>query len=190
MTKNVLLNIAIVVCKIIRLLLVMAFIGVTTLFVHIQVDRDFYKEKGVLKSNHKNYNYSFSRTWKIDPKSVDKDVYILGDIKTESLYFNYFKYSAILLVLFVSFKEFQKVMTSVKEVKTFREETIRSFRNIGKYIFIYVLLTSYNSMTFKLGGFSGTYISITPLIFVLLSFIMAEIFKEGMVLKQENDLTI
>ncbi|GAA4946708.1 hypothetical protein GCM10023314_19990 [Algibacter agarivorans] len=171
------------------LLIVIAFIAVTTVLGHLQIDRSYYKGREV-SFNFSEYSYSVSAKWKINPESADKDVYVLGDIKTGSLYFNYVKYVAVLLVMFLSFKEFQKIMTSVKEVKTFEQDTIRSFRSIGKYIFIYFLLTSYHSMTFKLGGYSGTSISLSPLIFVLLAFIMAEIFKEGRLLKEENDLTI
>ena len=189
MTKSILLNIAIIICELIRLLLVIVFIGLTTFFIHLQIDRSFYNTQDV-SFNLKGYNYSVSKKWKVNPKSEDKDVYVLGDIKTGSLYLNYLKYVAILIVLFLSFKEFQKVMSSVKEVKTFEQDSIRSFRKIGKYIFIYFLLTSYHSMSFELGGYSGKTISLTPLIFILLAFIMAEIFKEGKLLKEENDLTI
>ncbi|WP_298237570.1 DUF2975 domain-containing protein [uncultured Algibacter sp.] len=183
------MNIAIIVCKFIRFFLVIVFIGLTTFFIHLQVDRSFYKGKEV-SFNFKDYNYSSLRKWKVNPKSADKDVYVFGDIKTSSLYLNYVKYVAILIVLFLPFKAFQKIMTSVKEVKTFEQDTIKAFRKIGKYIFAYFLLTSYHSMTFKFGGYRGTSISLTPLLFVLLSFIMAEIFKEGRLLKKENDLTI
>ena len=55
---------------------------------------------------------------------------------------------------------------------------------------LYFLLTFKNSLYFGQGGFSQTSISFTPLLFALISFILAEIFKEGNKLQQENELTI
>ncbi len=53
-----------------------------------------------------------------------------------------------------------------------------------------MILTSYSVIRFESGIQSKLSIDFIPLIYALLAFIMAEIFKEGSVLKQENDLTI
>ena len=55
---------------------------------------------------------------------------------------------------------------------------------------LYFTLTFKNNLYFGQGGFSQTSISFTPLLFALISFILAEIFKEGNKLQQENELTI
>lgn len=91
---------------------------------------------------------------------------------------------------FLCIKEFQKVIESVKEIKTFQERNVSSFRRIGKYLLISFILVSYSSFTFQQGGTSSFYISFELLIIALLAYIMAEIFKEGNKLSEENKLTV
>ena len=153
------------------------------------MDRGYYKGKEVtINANHKDFFISSHSVLKSE--STDTNIYTIDNIKTFSLYLGYFQLSGILLVLFLSIKEFQKVLESVKKVKSFEEENIKSFRRIGKFIFIYTLLASFQIMNFNKGYFHGFGISLTSLTLVLLAFIMAEVFKEGHALKQENDLTI
>jgi hypothetical protein len=111
-------------------------------------------------------------------------------LKTVSIYFFYLKSLGMLIVLFLCIKEFQKVMQSVKGIKTFGKDNVSSFRRIGKFLMVYAILASYTSIGFENGRFSGVSLPFTALFLVLLAFIMAEIFKEGVLLKEENDLTI
>ena len=192
MKKNKLLNIAVVVCKSIRVIYIIAFIILTGIFIHVQIAPDSYK-KGNYSFNNTTSGFQISKynRWKISsPKLEDKDVYTIDKILKTSLYINYLKLVAILLFIFLATKEFQKIMQSVKNLKTFQKNNVYSFRKIGKYIFIIFLLSSYVKVRFQQGGVSATHINLTPLLFVLAAFIMAEIFKEGNALEEENDLTI
>ena len=189
MTKNRLLNISIVLCKSIKLIYILFFIALTFVFIHIQMDRDFYKEQKITITPNKT-DFFMSSQSKLKPEQLDSDIYILANLNTTSLYLGYFQISGILFILFLSAKEFQKILESVKQVKSFEVENIKSFRRIGKLIFIYALLTSFQILNYDNGYFHGIGISFTTLSIVLLAFIMAEIFKEGYAIKQENDLTI
>ncbi|MGZ0015863.1 DUF2975 domain-containing protein [Yeosuana sp. AK3] len=189
MTKNTLLNIALVVFKIIKVFIVIFFIGMTTIFIHLQTNKEFYKDKKITLSA-KTQDFSIETQWKNNSKIEYEDIYSLADIKTSSLYFNYIQYSIVFFVLFLAVKEFENVIISVKKIKTFQNNNVVSFRKIAKYIFLYFLLTMFHSFSFQFGGYSGFTISLTPLILVVFSLIMAEIFKEGYNLKEENDLTI
>jgi len=187
MTKNRLLNIATVLCKFTKGLFTLAFIGLTFVFVHIQIHRDYYKDKKVDFDKH---NYTYSMTHKVKTETADKAIFTIENIKTYSLYITYFQLSGLLVVLFLGTKEFQKVLESVKKVTAFEADNVTAFRRIGKLIFIYALLTSFSILEFNEGGFRGFGIPIKPIILILFAFIMAEVFKEGHALKQENDLTI
>ncbi|WNH08479.1 DUF2975 domain-containing protein [Thalassobellus suaedae] len=153
------------------------------------MDKDFYS-KGEFNFNSQTNAFNAFTKWKKIDVGEDKEVYSLEKITTSSLYLNYFKYVAVLLVIFLLIKEFQKVMQSVKHFNTFREDNIKSFRKIGKYLFMFFLLTCYFAVRFQDGGISGFSISFTPLILMLLAFVFAEIFKEGNFLMEENELTI
>jgi len=189
MTKNRLLNISIVLCKFIKLIYIVFFIGLTFVFIHIQMDRDYYKGKEITINTNKT-DFFMSSQSKLKSEPLDTDVYTLENLKTTSLYLGYFQLSAILFVLFLCAKEFQKILESVKQVKSFEVDNIKSFRRIGKFVFIYALLSSFQILNYDKGYFHGFGISLTTLSIVLLAFIMAEVFKEGHALKQENDLTI
>jgi len=197
MTRNRLLNIAIGLCKFIRLVYILIFIILTTVFVHFQLDNNNYEWNYSNTNKAHNFasffNINIHKSWKIGAISntkEDKTVFALSEITKPSLYINYLKVVSVLIFMFLSVKEFQKIMQSIMSFKTFRNENVKSFRRIGKYIFIIFLLSSYMSISFNYGGFSEFNISFTPLILMLIAFIMAEIFKEGLLLKQENDLTI
>jgi hypothetical protein len=190
MTKNRFLNIVIIACKCIRLIYILLFVMMTTIFIHFQIDKNPYKNIQLNFSPSSSFHISKIGKWKVIDAGEDKQVFVLDKIKRGSLYVNYLKYTIILVLLFFSFREFQKIILSVKHLQIFSKDNVILFRRIGKYVFTVFLLTSYTIIRFQEGGISRLYISFTPLVLFSLAFIMAEIFKEGTLLKQENELTI
>jgi len=195
MTKNKLLNVGIITCKLLRLFQIVVFVILVSIFVHFQISPSTYKDVDInTKINNSSsisFNKSSSYKIHIDGKAPeDSDIFRFINLKTRSLYFNFVKLSIILILSFLCVKEFQKVIESVKEIKTFQERNVSSFRRIGKYLLISFILVSYSSFTFQQGGTSSFYISFELLIIALLAYIMAEIFKEGNKLSEENKLTV
>jgi len=193
MRKNKLLNIAIVVCKCVKVFYIFLFIGLTSLFIHSQISPESYEE---ITYDSKNFKFHFNYPDSTKNKNIDEtkientDVFSFIEITKTSLFLNYLQFSAILIFIFLSVKEFQKIMESVKKLKTFQNNNVTSFRKIGKYIFIIFLLTSFTYTQFNETGNFSFQTEFAPLILMLISFIMAEIFKEGNLLQKENDLTI
>lgn len=184
MTKNNLLNLALIICKVLQSVYILGFILLTILFIHVQIDGEFYKDKIIsIEKKHIGYNTSVSA------ESQDEGV-TLDEMSTASLYVNYLKYSALLLLFFMAIKEFQNVIKSVQNRATFQNENFKSFRRIGQYTFIYFLVDSFYTYEFNTIGHRGFTISFTPLILMLVAFIMAEIFKEGSLLLEDKELTI
>ncbi len=195
MTKNRLLNVAISICNLIKAIYILLFIFLTTIFIHFQLNKEYYINK--IESSKISFNtksngifFAASTKWKMTGAGEDKEVYKITNIRTSSLYILYFQISGLLIFIFLSTKEFQKIMLSVKNSQTFRRENMLSFKKIGKYIFGFFLLTSYTTVSFEKGGYSGYQISLIPIFLMLIAFIMAEVFKEGNALEQENELTI
>lgn len=199
MTKNRLLNIAIGSCKFLKLTYILSIILTTIIFIHIQINREAYNDIKINNTGTPTTTFSiglnknYSDKWK-DPYN---EVYVLGKLTTTTIYLIYFKFTCIFILLFLSIKEFQNIIKSVKRLDTFRLNNILSFRQIGIYSILYFILTLLyftltfnNTLYFGQGGFSQTSISFTPLLFALISFILAEIFKEGNKLQQENELTV
>jgi hypothetical protein len=198
MKKNKLLNIAIGICKFLKLIYILSFVVITIIFIHIQIDKEAYNDLKINDTNPQTtfsvgINKSYSDKW----ENPYNEVYVLEKLTTTTIYLIYFKFTCIFALLFLSIKEFQNIIQSVKRLDTFRLNNILSFRKIGKYLILYFMLTLLyftlsfkNTLYFGQGGFSQTSISFTPLLFALISFILAEIFKEGNKLQQENELTI
>lgn len=189
MTRSTLLNIAITLCKVSKIIFITLIIGLTVIFIHLQLDRSFYSSKKI-NINTNSEGYSYTTKWKANTDKDYNEIFTVDKIKTGSIYFMYLKHLGVLIVLFLCIREFQKIMQSVKGIKTFGENNVLSFRRIGGFVIGYAILTSYTSISFENGGFRGFSLSFTPLFLILFAFIMAEVFKEGVLLKEENDLTI
>lgn len=184
MTKNNLLNIAIVICKVLQGFYILGFLILTLVFIHVQVDGGFYHDKIIsIEKENLTYNDSVTLTSENRGQTLDQ-------MSTTTLYLTYMKYCCVLALLFLAIKEFQKIIKSVQNLTTFQNENFKSFRRIGQYGFVYFLVTSFYSYDFNHVRSSGFIISLTPLIVMLFAFIMAEIFKEGSLLREEKELTI
>ncbi|WP_178986172.1 DUF2975 domain-containing protein [Winogradskyella helgolandensis] len=195
MTKNTLLNTAIWVTRLLKITLIIATIGITSLFIYAQIDKDtFADQEIVLKVNPGIIGFSTigSSVWKYDTKDTNYDLipYTFGKLKTVSLYINYFKVIFIALLIFLILRAFETIMLSVKTLHTFSSRNAKLFRKIGVYIIVITILISYTVFRFESGDQTVLQISLTPIVYTLLAFIMAEIFKEGENLRAENDLTI
>ena len=219
MKKNTLLSIAIVICKFIRVLYVLTFLILTSLFIYLQInpvsiennDLDYVSNNKIfllttpltnsinnlLKENpnwvsktETKISYSSKFTYGDEKKMEDSEVFVIDKLTKVSLYFCFIQYILFLYLSFLCVKEFQRVIESVKELKTFQDTNVLSFRKIGKYLLTMLLLTSYSYYGFERGVISEVSFSSTLLILSLLAYIMAEIFKEGNNLEEENKLTV
>lgn len=194
MTKNSLLNIGIGICKFFRIFSIIAFVILAILLVHYQINPSSYENVEINSKMNNSVLYikwSTSTVIKVnDEVSDNSNPFVLSKLKSSSLYFNLLKVFLIMLFFFLNLKEFQKIIESVKEIKTFQERNVLSFRRIGKYMLIIFVLMSYSSFNFQQGHFSSFQISFGLLILSLLSYIMAEVFKEGNNLYEENKLTV
>lgn len=191
MKKNTLLNIAIIICYGLRLLLVIFSIIVLGLFIYVQVDKEKFKDQEIqLSQSTKIMNHYVSDSSNSKAITIDNNLYTLGELKTVSLYLMFLEWIITIALIYLGIKEFQKVMASVRTLRTFARSSIKSFRRIGIYALIFFIITNHYILWFEGEAKIELSISFIPLIYALLAFIMAEIFKEGNALKQENDLTI
>ncbi|WP_439151042.1 DUF2975 domain-containing protein [Winogradskyella sp.] len=195
MTKNTLLNIAILVTRLLKIILIIATIALTGLFVYAQIDEDAFTDKEIVLNANPSLtriSYLKSTVWKEDTADTEFDLkpYTFEKLNTVSLYINYFKILIIVVLIYLIIKAFETIMLSVKTLNTFSRRNAKLFRQIGVYIVFITILTSYTVLRFETGHQTITHVSLTPVIYLLSAFIMAEIFKEGENLKEENDLTI
>jgi hypothetical protein len=168
--------------------------AMTTLLIHIQVDRDSYNafDFQINMEESPGWGITTKNKWRLDGEVAPEDdqVFTLDKLTTGSLFILFTKYSIILVLVFLSAKEFQRVVESVKKIQTFKIGNVKSFMRLGKYFFVLFLLFSVSVFDFEQGRISIISIAFLPLVLMLLAFVMAEIFKEGNQLSEDNELTI
>jgi hypothetical protein len=197
MTKNRLLNVAILICKSFRLIYIILFMIVTGFFIHFQINPSAYKkfnfnDFSIEKNTDLKFKFETKSKFSMNNDKVleDNEIYKIDKLTTASSFFLYIEIAFCMILSFLCLKEFQNVLESVKGINTFQERNIISFRKIGKYLSVIFILSSYSWLNFKNGDITSFSFSITLPCLIILSFIMAEIFKEGNMLSEEVNLTV
>jgi hypothetical protein len=144
--------------------------------------------KPVVSNNYYSHFINHSETYQGLAK--DKSAFTVDQISTLSLFVFYAKCLIVLAIYFFALNSFKKIMLSVKNLETFSLNNVKRFRRIGLYILMLFFLEGYTIIRFEYGVQKAVAFDFTSLLYVLIFFIIAEIFKEGLRLRQENDLTI
>ena len=114
-------------------------------------------------------------------------------IEKLTLFSHYLIYFRILLIFVLSIMttfEFLKVIKSVRSISIFRRTNVSSLQNMGKYMFGYLLISGFNIAYFTYSYFYEFTVDFVLLAIIALIFILAEVFKEGNRLQEENQLTV
>ena len=189
MNKNSLLNIANLFCNLFKVFIGLLIIGLSFLFIHFQLDRNYYDEWNIQKPEN-NSVIRFERESFVGEKSKNLENLSITDWKTSSLYFTYFKFTATLILIYLAINQFSVILKSVEKLETFRQSNVNAFRKIGYYCLIIQGLSFFSFWEFENYTKNSISVSTTSLFIALLAFILAEIFKEGNNLMEENELTV
>lgn len=189
MSNNSLLKISYFLCHFSKIICGITIIAVAAIFIHFQINPSSYGEFPINISDSPSIFRIDTESYK-GGKVIDINDLKLTSWNTASLYFTFLQYIASLILIYLSIDEFKKILLSVKKLETFRNTNVNAFRKIGFYcllisflnIFSYYEFGDYSKITFS--------ISLNALPFALLAFILAEVFKEGNNLLEENQLTI
>ena len=188
MNKNSLLNIDNFSCQLFKTFIGISIIILTIIFIHFQLDRNTYKEWNFEKPKNDSTILIITESF-VGEKPNEEKVNLI-DWNIESLYFNYLKFTAILILLFLSINQFITVLKSVRELETFHQTNVEAFKKIGKYFIIIGALSIFDYWEFNNYAVSSFSISLNIFFIALIAFILAEVFKEGNNLLEENQLTI
>lgn len=189
MNKNSLLSVANFFCNFFKLLIGILIIAITIAFIHFQFDRDFYNEWSMEKPENGSV-IRFEREAFLGQNGKELEKLKVTDWKTVSLYFTYLKFTATLILFFLAIHQFSKVLKSVRRLKTFKAINVGAFRKIGYYCLGIAALSFFNYWGFENYTKSSISVSLDVILIALIAFILAEIFKEGNILMEENQLTV
>ncbi|GGK74725.1 DUF2975 domain-containing protein [Rufibacter glacialis] len=204
MKNNSLLTVATALGTFFAILLALGLAVLTFVFVHWHITPEVYKKVKVdMQTQELVFINSKGETVKIRQggeeevvastesagagEAGQKQRYIpLPQVDRSTLYSLYLHTAGILLLLFFITKEVLKVIKSVQELTTFRRNNVQSFRKIGFMCLGISLLQWVTS--FFMEGYSRD--RMTPMLCMLAAFILAEVFKEGNRLLEQDQLTI
>ena len=189
MERNRLLKQTSVICKIFSYLQLLGIVFATLALIHWHIDKDFYQKVKVNEGEGVSFTIVSSEKGEKLP-DVEKVNITLSQLDASSLYVAYVQGILLMAVLYLIFREFGKVVYSVKVIDTFQSANIISFRKIGKYFLLIFWISGWQFLSVKGVARVGFDFEITPLILMLVSYILAEIFKEGNRLQEEHQLTV
>lgn len=188
MKRNKLLTFAIYFFRLVQVFLIIGFItSIFLLFVY-----QFYPDKF---SNYR-FNPATSEIDLIDIKifgseNESNDLAIsINEVKPVTIYLLFLQLIAIFVLTWLAIKEFINVIRSLQQWQTFSNYNVEAFRKMGTYFVVIFILSN---ISFYLVGNKGKLSFDLDLTFgalALVSFILAEIFKEGNRLYEEEQLTV
>ncbi len=193
MKRNKLLNVALVVTKAIQALIILVLVILVIAFVHIHFSKDDYKGVQISIQNGNLSMYESKgdniETAPAPSYTSDKKVY-LKDLNLFSFYFTFLQIVFSMALCFLIAQQVIRILKSVQEFQPFAEGNIKAFKRIGYYClsiaivncFRFLITQNSSSITFSIDYFL--------LIFMLVVFVLAEIFREGLKLYEQDKLTI
>ncbi len=193
MQKNKLLFLALLVSKAIRVLIFLGLALLLIIFIHWHIDRDYYKAVQISVDNGSLF-ISEGKTETAQPvpqllSNSSKRVY-LNDLNPFSIYFTFLQICVTLVLSYFIVREVIRILKSVQELQPFNTGNITSFRRIGYLCFSVAALNCFRFLIAK-QTLSVTFsVDYVLLIFMLITFILAEIFSEGQKLYEQDKLTI
>jgi hypothetical protein len=187
MERNKLLRYSLYFCRLLQVIQVAAILLLTGILIHWHFDPDYYagiKFDGTL-------HYSLNRLGLISSEIPDSDkVVFLNKIRPFFFYLIFLKNVGVILFTWIIIREFGKVIRSLQQLETFRSRNVESFRRIARGLLVIFILSG---VTFMVVGNTGDFtfnFDLTLAFLTLVAFILAEIFKEGNRLYEEEQLTI
>lgn len=196
MKKNIILDYAILMCTLLQGLYIAFFIGFFAVFIDLQISPSHY-DSFYIKNISDSKAVTIFKENLLDILSSTQinqtgqtNAYPLSSIKPVSLYYTFAQVLLTLIFTYLSISEFKKIIESLKNLKTFQQRNVTSFRRIGKYLLLSFLFSCFVYFQFDKGGFSQFHFTLFDIILIFATYILAEIFKEGNKLYHDNQLTV
>jgi hypothetical protein len=151
---------------------------------------EFAKEKYIYKTvKYMDETGKVKCTMEQDENAKNK-VFFLNDLYKIFVFIMYFQSIILLLLSICGLKAFLKIVTILKNDEPFSIIKINALRKIGFYAIAYFFVSSFCIFIGQNVHFWSINVNITALSIAILSFIFAEIFKEGHAIQEEAIYTI
>ena len=187
MSKNKILFLSKILCQICLVFYALGLLFAAAGYVYWFMDPEYFQNFVVDNATD---NFLKITSLRGDETLIGDGRFLLSDISPLSLTYLYIQLTGSFILIFLSIQELKKVIESVENINTFREENVLSFRKIGLFALGYCFL---NIVSFA-GTAENTSMRIvldpTAVIIMLAGFLLSEIFSEGSKLTEESRMTI
>jgi hypothetical protein len=196
MSKNLLLSVALVCSRLFKFLLWLALICIIGLFIHNRMKPDSYKSVLVNITNRSITFVAPKSSVEMPPPPSGKSAMggdthvLLNEIKPAAIYLVFVQIVLSIMLSILMVREVVKILKSVRDLETFNNTNIKSFRLLGYYCLMLAGINSILIISTNRDTHIVFNLDLTLLIFMLAAFIMAEIFAEGHKLSEQDQLTI
>lgn len=178
--NNTLLNIALVIGRIIQVVLVLLSIGNMILGVVVLFLPEYF-----------GYFEFEGEKLRVDTINLTDGGFIP---KTGIALFIILKKLISCIAYYLIVREIVRIIQSIRSLSTFKEQNTIGFRKAGTYFLVLFLISIYSIYEIPGEGFPRTIvefsIDLEYIIPAIICLILAEVFKEGNKLREENQLTI
>lgn len=164
-------------CKILMGVSALIFVTVTLVLFHLHTVPELYDGihfKGVFVGQGF-LSWSSNEEISIDGQEPG-DRFALSKIESFSLFLNYVQVVVVLLFVVLILRKLMSVIRSTADRDLLARS--RAFREIGHYLLAIFIVTSFTSVYYPLGHFSGVFIRLIPMLFVIGAYIAAGMLRK------------
>lgn len=181
---------AAIICKFFCLSVLIALLILTLGLIYWHINPEYFSKVDLAPDLNKlGYGFSYTPGWhNFNP--VDKHPFMLSKLTHPGLYLLYFQIAASLFLIFLSLKEMLNVVRLVKLAETFKTGNIVSFRKIARYQFFIFILSGFVFVSANHAHYHSFRINFSPLLYMIIAYVLAEVFSQGKDLKEKNQPTV
>ncbi|MCB9231010.1 MAG: DUF2975 domain-containing protein [Bacteroidia bacterium] len=182
--NNRILNFALILLKVVMGLVVLVLLGGTGVAIHLLFSPESYSQ--VVAENAFQTGFGLGN-FKFCPECAhDGSRIFLGELSQGMILWLFVRllvFGGLVLAILV---RIGKIFNSVKSARTFYDENIRHFRILGRLSLAIFLFSSFNFVSWR--GETGFHFTLAfgPLFFGVGCMVLAEVFREGKLLLEDN----
>lgn len=187
---NRIISIALVVSKALIWVAIALFVAFTIMIIHWHFNPEAYAYIDVSKAFKAGFGVNVDIKLSESSKNAAINAVWMSELNHGMVYWIFIRSSFFLIISILILQKVIKVLQSIKSLKTFYKDNIIHFQQMAKLAFVAFLLSCFNidyhdgEYGFHLKSAFG------PLIFALACLVLAEIFKEGRRLLEDQKLIV
>lgn len=189
MKRNKIISAAILLSRIFILLCAVLFLTFTITTIYWHFNADAFANVEVTNSFKAGFGVNDIRVYPVNtPKPADG--IFLSELNYGMIYWLYLRGAFFFTLTVLILRKIILILRSINTLQTFYQDNIKHFQAIAQYAFLAFLLSCFNFSYLNGNSEISFKFAFTPLAFALGALVLAEVFKEGKQLLEDQNLII